>query len=211
MPFIVVYDANALYGNAQRDLLIRIAQSGLVQAKWTDQILDEMLSNLGKKRPDIPAEKLGILRDLMNRAVRDCLVTGYESLVESLHLPDPDDRHVLAAAIKSSAQVIVTTNLKDFPEAELQPWNVEVKSRMSSSSTRSPSMRGSSTPACGRSPVPGGTHPTQWMTCSRNWNGQALCNLSLPCASDELPSRLAEGSPITPAPAAKTERRGSII
>jgi len=128
MPFIVVYDANALYGNAQRDLLIRIAQSGLVQAKWTDQILDEMLSNLGEKRPDILADKLGVLRELMNRAVRDCLVTGYEPLVESLHLPDPDDRHVLAAAIKSSAQVIVTTNLKDFPEAELQPWNVEVKS-----------------------------------------------------------------------------------
>ena len=67
MPFVVVYDANALYGNAQRDLLIRIAQSGLVQAKWTDQILDEMLGNLGKKRPDIPADKLGILRELMNK------------------------------------------------------------------------------------------------------------------------------------------------
>jgi predicted nucleic acid-binding protein len=118
MPFVVVYDANALYGNAQRDLLIRIAQSGLVQAKWTDQILDEMLGNLGKKRPDIPAEKLGTLRELMNRAVRGCLVTGYEPLVESLQLPDPDDRHVLAAAIKSSAQVIVTTNLKDFPEGK---------------------------------------------------------------------------------------------
>jgi hypothetical protein len=89
MPFAVVYDANALYGNAQRDLLIRIAQSGLVQVKWTDQILDEMLSNLGKKRPDIPAEKLGSLRDLMNKAVRDCLVTGYEPLIESLRLPDP--------------------------------------------------------------------------------------------------------------------------
>lgn len=128
MPFVVVYDANALYGNAQRDLLIRIAQSGLVQAKWTDQILDEMLSNLGKKRPDIPAEKLGILRGLMNKAVRDCLVTGYEPLIESLQLPDADDRHVLAAAIKSSAQVILTTNLRHFPEAKLRRWNVEAKS-----------------------------------------------------------------------------------
>lgn len=128
MPFVVVYDANALYGNAQRDLLIRIAQSGLVQAKWTDQILDEMLGSLGKKRPDIPAEKLGTLRELMNKAVRDCLVTGYEPLIESLPLPDPDDRHVLAAAITSGAQVIVTTNLKHFPEAELQHWNVEAKS-----------------------------------------------------------------------------------
>jgi predicted nucleic acid-binding protein len=109
MPFVVVYDANALYGNAQRDLLIRIAQSGLVQAKWTDQILDEMLGNLGKKRPDIPPQKLGVLRGLMNKVVRDCLVIGYEPLIESLQLPDPDDRHVLAAAIKSGAQVIVTT------------------------------------------------------------------------------------------------------
>jgi hypothetical protein len=54
MPFVVVYDANALYGNAQRDLLIRIARSGLVQAKWTDEILDEMTRNLSTKRPDIP-------------------------------------------------------------------------------------------------------------------------------------------------------------
>jgi predicted nucleic acid-binding protein len=128
MPFVVVYDANALYGNAQRDLLIRIAQSGLVQAKWTDQILDEMLGNLGKKRPDIPAEKLGSLRELMNKAVRDCLVTGYEPLIESLQLPDRDDRHVLAAAVKSGAQVIVTTNLKHFPQAELQHWSIEAKS-----------------------------------------------------------------------------------
>ena len=64
----------------------------------------------------------------MNKAVRDCLVTGYEPLIESLRLPDPNDRHVLAAAIKSSAQVIVTTNLRHFPEAELRRWNVEAKS-----------------------------------------------------------------------------------
>jgi hypothetical protein len=88
MPFVVVYDANTLYGNAQRDLLIRIAQSGLVQAKWTDQILDEILSNLGKKRPDIPAEKLGTLRELMNKAVRGCLATGYEQLIGAIQPPN---------------------------------------------------------------------------------------------------------------------------
>ena len=78
-------------------------KAGLVQAKWTDQILDEMLSNLGKKRPDVLPEKLGTLRELMNKVVRDCLVTGYEPLVESLRLPDPDERHVLAAAIRPGA------------------------------------------------------------------------------------------------------------
>ncbi len=68
------------------------------------------------------------LRDLLNKAVRDCLVTGYQPLIEALDLPDPDDRHVLAAAIKARAQVIVTNNLKDFPAAALERWDIEVKS-----------------------------------------------------------------------------------
>jgi hypothetical protein len=64
----------------------------------------------------------------MNKAVRDCVVTGYEPLTEGLKLPDPDDRHVLAAAIKAGAQVIVTRNLRDFTESALAPWNIEAKS-----------------------------------------------------------------------------------
>ncbi|MGW4847307.1 hypothetical protein [Nocardia brasiliensis] len=62
MAFVVVYDANVLYGNALRDLLIRIAMSGSVQAKWTDKILDEALASLADKRPDIPTAKLARLR-----------------------------------------------------------------------------------------------------------------------------------------------------
>lgn len=98
-----------------------------MQAKWTDEILDEMTRNLGAKRPDISPERLVRLRELINSAVADCLVTGYGPLIKSLELPDPDDRHVLAAAITSGAQVIVTTNTKDFPAKELQAWNVEAK------------------------------------------------------------------------------------
>ncbi len=64
----------------------------------------------------------------MNRAVRDCLVTGYEPLIEAVDLPDPDDRHVLAAAIKARAQVIVTHNLKHFPLVALERWDMEAKS-----------------------------------------------------------------------------------
>src|SRR5579859_897620 len=104
MPFIVIYDANVLVGNTQRDFLIQIAQTGLVQAKWTDRILDEALAAVQKSRPDIQLNKLAHLRRLMIEAVPDCLVTGYEPLIEGLHLGDPDDRHVLAAAIKSGAQ-----------------------------------------------------------------------------------------------------------
>ena len=56
----------------------------------------------------------------MNSHVRDCLVTNYEYLIPNLELPDPDDRHVLAAAIKGNADVIVTTNLVDFPQSVLE-------------------------------------------------------------------------------------------
>jgi predicted nucleic acid-binding protein len=129
MPFIAVYDADVLYPNTLRDLLIRIAQlPHLVQAKWTEKILDEVTDNLRKNMPDITAEKTDRLRELMNMAVRDCLVSGYEPLIASLELPDPDDCHVLAAAIKAKAQVIVTKNLRDFPAERLAPWNLKAKS-----------------------------------------------------------------------------------
>jgi hypothetical protein len=128
MAFIVVYDANAMYGNTLRDLLIRSGRAGLVQAKWTEDILGEAPGNLARNRPDITQEKLARLRELINGAIPDCLITGYESLIEGLKLPDPRDRHVLAAAIKAGAQVIVTANLKDFPAELLAPWNIEAKS-----------------------------------------------------------------------------------
>lgn len=128
MPFIVLYDANALYPNAQRDLLIRIAREGLVQAKWSDQILDEMVRSRARNHPDVPREKLDRLRNLMNEAVADCLVSGYEDLVDALKLPDTGDRHVLAAAIRASAQVIVTANLKHFPHDYLAQFTIEAKS-----------------------------------------------------------------------------------
>ncbi len=99
-----------------------------MQAKWTQDILDEALGSLARDRPDIAPEKLTRLRELINSAIPDCLVTGYEPLIEGLKLPDPKDRHVLAAAIKIGAQVIVTANLKHFPAELIAPWNIEAKS-----------------------------------------------------------------------------------
>ncbi|MET8145108.1 PIN domain-containing protein [Sphaerisporangium sp. NPDC005288] len=128
MSFVVVYDANVLYGNTLRDLLIRLAMTGRLQAKWSERILDEMQRNLAADRPDIPEERLTRLRLLMNTAVRDCLIEGYEPLIEGLKLPDANDRHVLAAAIKAGAQVIVTSNLRDFPPEHLGSWGVEARS-----------------------------------------------------------------------------------
>jgi len=83
MAFIVVYDANAMYGNTLRDLLIRIGRAGLVQAKWTEDILDEALGSLARNRPDITQEKFTRLRELINSAIPDCLVTGVQAIADS--------------------------------------------------------------------------------------------------------------------------------
>ena len=122
---IAVYNANILYPAPLRDLFIRLAQAGGVQAKWTETIHDEWIRNVLKNNPQLTKERLERTRILMNESVRDCLVSGYEDLIDSLVLPDPDDRHVLAAAIRAEATIIVTYNLKDFPKAILAPFQME--------------------------------------------------------------------------------------
>ena len=126
-PVTAVYDANILYPAPLRDLFIRLAQTGLVRARWTETIHDEWIRNVLKNNPSLSAERLARTRSLMNEAVRDCLVTGYEELIESLSLPDPDDRHVLAAAVCASADVIVTYNLTDFPADTLARFDIEAQ------------------------------------------------------------------------------------
>ncbi len=125
--FVAVYDANVLYPAPLRDLLMHLALTDLFRARWTDEIHDEWIRNVLKDRPDLTREQLERTRRLMNENVRDCLVTGYEWMIESLELPDPDDRHVLAAAIKCNAGVIVTMNLKDFPREVLSRYEIEAK------------------------------------------------------------------------------------
>lgn len=124
-PVTVIYDANVLYPAPLRDLLIRLAQAGLVRARWTEAIHDEWTRNLLADKSELSAHRLNRTRMLMNEAVRDCLVTGYEGLIESLTLPDPDDRHVVAAAIHANAELIITFNLKDFPADELASHSIE--------------------------------------------------------------------------------------
>lgn len=106
---------------------MHVAVTDVYNARWTDAIHDEWIRSVLKVRPDLQPKQLQRTRDLMNAHVRGCLVTGYESLIEMVSLPDPDDRHVLAAAIRAGADLIVTFNLKDFPEEALQPYGIEAK------------------------------------------------------------------------------------
>ena len=126
--FTVVFDACVLYPANVRDLLVRLACTGCFRARWSDDIHDEWIRNLLEDRPDLTRERLERTAQLMNDAVEDCLVTDYTPLIDGIEgLPDPDDRHVVAAAIRCGASVIVTYNLKDFPAATLERWGLEVQ------------------------------------------------------------------------------------
>lgn len=122
--FTVVYDACVLYPAPLRDLLMHLALSDLYRARWSDMIHDEWTRNVLASRPDLTQDQLNRTRQLMNAHVRDSLVSGFEYLIPSIKLPDPDDRHVVAAAIHSGASLIVTFNLKDFPADALKPYNL---------------------------------------------------------------------------------------
>lgn len=124
-PVTAFLDANVFYQSELRNLLLHLAIAGLFRARWSGTVHEEWIASLLKHRPDLTRGKLERTRQLMDRAVLDALVTGYESLIPALQLPDPDDRHVLAAAIRGGAQVIVTQNLRDFPAGVLRRFEIE--------------------------------------------------------------------------------------
>ena len=122
---VVLFDACVLYPAPLRDLLMYLTGSKLFLARWTNEIHDEWIRNLLENRPDLKRENLERTRRLMDNHVLDCLVSDYEPLIETLQLPDPNDRHVFAAAIQAKASVIVTFNLSDFPQSALEPYGIE--------------------------------------------------------------------------------------
>lgn len=127
MPLTAIYDACVLYPAPLRDLLIHLARTGLFRARWTERIQNEWVRSLLENRPDLDPARLKRTCQLMNESVLDCLVRDYEDLIPSVPLNDPDDQHVFAAAIKSRAEIIVTFNLRDFPESALSPHKIEAQ------------------------------------------------------------------------------------
>jgi predicted nucleic acid-binding protein len=110
--FIVVLDANVLFPFSLRDTLLRAAAAGFYQVRWSSQILDEMTRSLVSKGI-MAEEKAARLRAVIVREFPEATIEGYEQLVVAMK-NDEKDRHVVAAALKAGAQVVVTSNLKDF-------------------------------------------------------------------------------------------------
>jgi predicted nucleic acid-binding protein len=125
--FVAVLDACVLYPAPIRDLLLHLAAQDLYTPKWTEIIHDEWMRNLLLNRQDLTAAQLQQTKDAMCGAFPNADVSHFEPLIEALDLPDSNDRHLLAAAIRCQADVIVTANLKDFPAEALAPYDVEAQ------------------------------------------------------------------------------------
>lgn len=126
-PLTALLDANVLYSAGLRDFLLRLADRYLYAPLWSADIHAEWMSSLLADRTDIDPRVLDRTRAVMDEHFPDAVVTDYRSLAAGLDLPDPDDRHVLAAAIMGEADVIVTGNLRDFPSSRLAPHAISAQ------------------------------------------------------------------------------------
>ncbi|MCL9664555.1 PIN domain-containing protein [Curtobacterium albidum] len=123
MAFPAFFDACTLYGIRLTDLVLRLADAGAFRALWSDEVLEEVRRNVVGAGVD--PSRIGSRISAMQRFFPDATVTGYEALTAAMTC-DPKDRHVLAAAVRAKADVLVTFNVRDFPEASLAPFDVEV-------------------------------------------------------------------------------------
>ena len=123
--FIAVLDTNVVYPIEIRDLLFWFAHFELFTPKWSKHIFDEWRRIMKEK--GINDNEISKRVSNAERAFPDAFVTNYDNLIEALALPDKNDRHVMAAAIKTNANVIVTNNLKDYPNDYLQSFGLTAK------------------------------------------------------------------------------------
>jgi len=120
-------DACVLYPAPLRDLLLSFAAERLFKPKWSDKIQAEWTRNLLKNRPDLSENQLMLTINAMNLAFPDANVTGFKTSEVRLEMPDPNDKHVVAAAIQAKVNTIVTSNLKDFPPTIEQELHINIQ------------------------------------------------------------------------------------
>lgn len=123
MPAVVL-DACVLYPAALRDFLLQLVEADVFKGHMTATILDECFRSVERTRPDLDPRKLRVTREAIEDSFGDLFIFGHEPLIERLSLPDPDDRHVLAAAIHGGVPTILTFNLRDFPATALSQHGV---------------------------------------------------------------------------------------
>lgn len=126
--FSAFLDTCVLVPIATADLLLRLAEAGLFRPLWSAAILDELERALISVHPDLASGGAQRRVEQMTHAFIDAQVTGWESITENLDLPDPDDNHVLAAAIAGRADIIVTNNIRHFPDLVLNQHGLEAQS-----------------------------------------------------------------------------------
>jgi predicted nucleic acid-binding protein len=121
VAFSAFLDACTLYPAYLCDTLLRLAEAPAYRPLWSPDVLTELRRNLVER--GIPPERVDRRLAHMTRSFPDALVTGYESLIDGM-TNHPKDRHILAAAVRANAEVIVTFNLADFPEQALKPYDI---------------------------------------------------------------------------------------
>lgn len=121
--FTVILDANVLIAERKRDVLLSFFDAGLFRGRWSNEILGEVEDNL--KKSGVAPDKVARLLATMKRAFPDAIVENHLGLADRISLPDEGDRHVLSAAIRCGAQIIVTENKKDFPLDVLEGFDLE--------------------------------------------------------------------------------------
>jgi predicted nucleic acid-binding protein len=124
--YTAVLDACVLFSRLQRDVLLSLAHADLYTARWSQTIEAEWTSAILKHYPQASL-KIPHLIKQMREAIPDCLIVEYELLIAELELPDENDRHVLAAAIRGNADAIVSLNVRDFPVKVLSQFDIEIQ------------------------------------------------------------------------------------
>ncbi|MFC5345742.1 PIN domain-containing protein [Brevundimonas staleyi] len=131
--FTALVDACALAGALKRNLLLTLAEAEFFRLRWSETILDETEAAIARmltaKGVEDAADRAARARRAMVDAFEEACVGDFSAMMDAVTgLPDPKDRHVVAAALQTSAAIIVTDNLRDFPEAVLAPLNLEARS-----------------------------------------------------------------------------------
>lgn len=129
MPQLVaLLDTNVLYSAPSRDIHLQLAHDNLYEAKWSQAILCELRRSLLRNAPHRSRRQVDHLLATMNRSFPNASVSGFEIYIQGLNLPDPNDHHVLAAAVVGKCDLLITQNVRHFPDEIMSSFGISVSS-----------------------------------------------------------------------------------